>query len=73
MCQEAFASLHGIGRTRIKRIAAYGAEHIHAPLENRGGYRNERAMSEEVKQQIHMHISSFHPQESHYMLHLLID
>ena len=66
MCQEAFASLHGIGLTRIKRIARYGAEHIHSPAENRGGYRKERALSEEVRQQIHQHISSFPPQESHY-------
>ena len=64
MCQEAFGSLHGIGCIRIKRIAVYGAEHIHSPPENRGGYRNKRAMPE-VKQQIPRHIS-FQLQESHY-------
>jgi len=66
VCREAYASLHGLGTTRIRRIAKAVAN-VQTPTDNRGRHNvRPRAITEELKTKIHQHIQSFPYETSHY-------
>ena len=66
MCREAYASLHGIGVSRLRRIARAVAK-FETPQDNRGRHNiRPRAITEELKSKIYDHITKFPFKESHY-------
>ena len=66
MCREAYASLHGIGVSRLRRIARAVAK-FETPQDNRGRHNiRPRAITEELKSKIYDHITKFPFEESHY-------
>ena len=66
MCREAYESLHGLGTTRIRRIAQ-AVVNAQTPTDNRGRHDvRPRAITEELKTKIHQHILSFPCETSHY-------
>ena len=66
MCREAYASLHGIGISRLRRIAKAVAK-FETPQDSRGRHNiRPIAITEELKSKIHDHITKFPCEESHY-------
>ena len=56
MCREAYASLHGVGTFRIRRIAKAVGDGV-VPQDKRGCHNNRpRAISDETKMKIDVHI-----------------
>ena len=65
MRREAYGSLHGLGTTRIRRIAHVAV--AQTPTDNRGRHNvRPRAITEELKTKIHQHILTFPYETSHY-------
>lgn len=66
MCREGFASLHGIGVKRVRRISILKSE-AKSPYDNRGKHLNRgNAKSEDIINNIDNHIQSFPYKISHY-------
>lgn len=66
VCQKAFASLHGIGLFRVKRLCMNARLHV-APSEQRGKHRNRANKIHSVNVRlIDSHIRSFPYKISHY-------
>ncbi|KAK3701305.1 hypothetical protein RRG08_066797 [Elysia crispata] len=64
VCMEEFIALHGIGKTRLKRIIKPTTT---APLvDMRGHHDYHPTLPLEIKDKIKQHISSFPKRESHY-------
>ena len=67
MCLVAFASLHGICQSRVRRLSSAALSSVHAPVDMRGKHQNRpRVISDSVKKQIDEHIRSFPAMKSHY-------
>ena len=68
VCREAFASLHGIGTKRVRRVATCVAEG-HTPKEQRGRHNNKRCVSDDLRNMVDTHMRSFPFRVSHYAGH----
>ena len=67
MCLAAFASLHGITQSRVRRLASATLSSVHAPVDMCGKHRNRpRMISGAVKKQIDEHIRSLPAMKTHY-------
>lgn len=69
VCKQAFASLHGISRKRVERIAkSLNEDGATTPMEDQRGRHHNRpnAVPQDVVDKVHNHISSFRGRESHY-------
>ena len=65
VCREGFASLHGIGVKRVRRVAQLTA-HGTTPNGKRGKHGKQATKSDDVKLKIDAHITSFPYRVSHY-------
>ena len=66
VCREAYASLHGVGTFRIRRIAKAVGDGV-VPQDKRGCHNNRpRAISDETKMKIDVHIRQYPYEVSHY-------
>ena len=65
MCREGFASLHGIGVKRFRRIAQLTA-HWTTPKDKRGKHGKQFTKSDDITLKIDAHITSFPYRISHY-------
>ena len=66
VCHEGFASLHGVGVKRIRRLCSLKAE-ARIPVDMRGRHRNRfNAKSDEIYSLIDDHINSFPYKVEHY-------
>src|SRR5258705_9630174 len=66
MCRDGFASVHGIGNRRVRRIASHLHEGL-SPHDGRGRHNSRpRAITDEIKAMIYAHIASFPFRVSHY-------
>ena len=63
VCQLAFRSIFGIGKTRFEKIRT--CEPI-IPCDKRGKHGNQKKMSIETREKIRAHIKSFPARSSHY-------
>ncbi|XP_023818369.1 uncharacterized protein LOC101155258 isoform X3 [Oryzias latipes] len=68
VCREAFASLHGIGTKRVRRVANHQSQGI-TPKDKRGTHNNRRCISDDLKGKVDEHIRSFPYFVSHYECH----
>ena len=67
VCKKAFASLHGVSLSRVRRIAKASSSSIVSPKDMRGKHTNRpHKISAEVKKQVRDHIKSFPAMKSHY-------
>ena len=67
VCMVAFASLHGVTRARVRRLASASLSSVHAPVDKRGKHANRpRSIPDSIKVQIDEHIRSFPAMKSHY-------
>ena len=65
VCREGFASLHGVGTGRVRRVASLvGTGGI--PVEKRGTHNNHPSVSREAQAKVEDHIRSFPFRVSHY-------
>ena len=65
VCREGFASLHGIGVKRVRRVAQLTA-HGTTPNDKRGKHSKQATKSDDIKLKIDAHITSFPYRVSHY-------
>ena len=63
VCKEAFVALHGIKNARLKRKVLNFSGDI---ADHRGKHTHHNKISDEIKNRIRQHISSFPARESHY-------
>lgn len=69
VCRNAFLSLHGISRARLRRIQDSLAQTSSAPVDKRGSHENRpNKIPIEVEHLIQQHIKSFPARQSHYSL-----
>ena len=68
VCREAFASLHGIGTKRVRRVATCVAEG-RTPKDQRGRHNNKRCISDDLRNMVDTHMRSFPFRVSHYAGH----
>ena len=68
VCREGFASLHGIGTKRVRRVAKHLSEGV-TPKDKRGTHNNRNCIAEDLKQKVDTHIRSFPYCVSHYAGH----
>uniref|UniRef100_UPI00358DF5DA uncharacterized protein isoform X1 n=2 Tax=Myxine glutinosa TaxID=7769 RepID=UPI00358DF5DA len=68
VCREAFASLHGIGTKRVRRVAQHQSQGV-TPKDKRGTHNNRKCISEDLKGKLDAHIRSFPYCVSHYASH----
>ena len=65
VCRKGFASLHGIGVKRVRRVAQLTA-HGTTPNDKRGKHGKQTTKSDDIKLKIDAHITSFPYRVSHY-------
>ena len=67
MCQKAFAGLHGISLSRVRRLAQSVLTSICAPADKRGKHSNRpKKISLTIRKQVKEHIKSYPAMRSHY-------
>ena len=67
VCKMAICLLHGIGKKRLERIASHLATNVTPVADKRGRHScRPNAIPENLRMQVHEHISSFPKQVSHY-------
>lgn len=67
MCLAAFAGLHGVTLSRVRRLATASLDMMCAPLDKWGKHTNRpRKLPDSVKRQIDAHVCSFPTMRSHY-------
>ena len=65
VCREAFASIHGIGTKRVRRMAEQFAHGL-TPKDNRGRHGNQRKLSGEIQEKVDDQLRRFPCRVSHY-------
>lgn len=68
VCREAFASLHGVGTKRIRRVSLLMAQGT-TPKDKRGKHNNHHFISDACRQKVDDHIRKFPFRVSHYAGH----
>ena len=63
ICQKAFRSVHGIGKTRFEKLRKKDPELL---TDKRGKHGNQRKIDEDVNDKVKTHISSSPSRKSHY-------
>ena len=67
MCLAAYAGLHGVILSRVRRLTTASLDMMYAPLDKRGKHTNRpRKLPDSVKRQIDAHVCSFPTMRSHY-------
>ena len=68
VCREGFASLHGIGTKRVRRVTACVAK-VTIPKDKRGMHNNIPSISDDPRNKVDEHIRLFPYCVSHYARH----